>query len=77
MRSIIPTRTPMALGWQVGGLVAAGLVASLLYALTKRRAVKRRQRPQGQVADVDGLRLTYAEPAAAGHAALHRVQARP
>lgn len=76
MRSIIPTRTPMALGWQVGGLVAAGLVASLLYALTKRRAGKRRQRPQG-LADVDGLCLTYAEPAAGGHAALHRVQARP
>lgn len=61
MRSIIPTRTPMASGWQVGGLVAAGLAAALLYVQAKQRAVERQHPAQGRFVDVDGVRLHYTE----------------
>lgn len=61
MRSVIPTRTSMAPGWQAAGLVAAGLAASLLYVQAKRRTVEREHRPQGQFIVVDGVQLHYTE----------------
>ena len=61
MRSVIPTRTPHAHGWQAAGLAAAGLAASLLYVQAKKRAVEREHPPQGKFVDVDGVRLHYTE----------------
>jgi pimeloyl-ACP methyl ester carboxylesterase len=61
MRSVIPTRTPIAPGWQAGALVAAGLAASLLYVQAKQRSAERQHPPQGQFVDVDGVRLHYTE----------------
>lgn len=61
MRSIIPTQTSHASGWQAAGLVAAGLAGSLLYVQAKKRAVERAHPPQGKFVDVDGVRLHYTE----------------